>query len=149
MDSAGWALNINPAGGLTLATAANGVTTSLSSTRAVNDGGWHHVIAEVDRKAAAFTLYIDGRRDNTGPGIGPDVSLANTADLYVAGTAEGRRLNGAIDFLRIARGTLADSKTTIEELYAWQFHGPFLQDFTAHPRPADGGNAGAIDAVDR
>jgi len=37
-----------------------------------------------------------------------------------------------------ARGTLADSKTTIEELYAWEFNGPFLYDFTGRPRPAEG-----------
>jgi hypothetical protein len=47
--------------------------------------------------------------------------------------------------MRIARGTLAGSKTTIEELYAWEFNGPFLQDFTGRKRPADGGAAGAID----
>ena len=47
--------------------------------------------------------------------------------------------------MRMARGTLADSKTTIEELYAWQFNGPFLCDFTGHKRPDDGGCAGAID----
>ena len=65
----------------------------------------------------------------------------------MGGTPQGHNLNGAIDFLRIARGTLADSKTTIEELYAWEFHGPFLYDFTGRQRPADGGYAGAIDEV--
>jgi len=55
--------------------------------------------------------------------------------------------DGAIDFMRIARGTLADAKTTIYELYAWEFNGPFLCDFTGRERPADGGEAGAIDDV--
>ena len=82
-----------------------------------------------------------------GPALAADVSLANDADLYVGGTPQGHYLNGAIDFLRIARGTLADSKTTIEELYAWEFNGPFLYDFTGRERPADGGCAGAIDEV--
>jgi hypothetical protein len=50
-----------------------------------------------------------------------------------------------IEFLRIARGTLAEAKTTVEELYAWEFGGPFLEDFTGRKRPADGGEAGAID----
>jgi hypothetical protein len=53
-------------------------------------------------------------------------------------------LNGANDFLRIARGTLADSKTTIE-LYAGVPRA-ILHDFTDRERPADG-NAGAIDPV--
>jgi hypothetical protein len=72
---------------------------------------------------------------------GPDASLANDADLYVGGTPQGHNLDGAIDFMRIARSTLAD------ELYAWEFNGPFLYDFTGRERPADGGEAGAIDEV--
>ncbi len=120
---------------------------ALASRRVVNDGRWHHVIAEADRKAGTFTIYIDGKQDASGPGLGADASLANGADLYVAGTPQGHNLDGAIDFLRLARGTLADSKTTIEELYAWEFHGPFLYDFTGRERPADGGYAGAIDEV--
>ena len=67
----------------------------------------------------------------------------------MGGTPQGHGLDGAIDFLRIARGTLADAKTTIEELYAWEFGGPFLEDFTGRKRPADGGAAGAIDEVRR
>ena len=63
----------------------------------------------------------------------------------MGGTPQGHHLNGAIDFLRLARGTLADSKTTIAELYAWEFNGPFLDDFTGRRRPANGGCAGAID----
>ncbi len=86
-------------------------------------------------------------RTPAGPASAPDASLANDADLYVGGTPQGHNLDGAIDFLRIARGTLADAKTTIEELYAWEFHGPFLDDFTGRERPADGGEAGAIDDV--
>src|SRR5262249_50046322 len=38
-----------------------------------------------------------------------------------------------------------DAKTTVEELHAWEFGGPFLEDFTGRKRPADGGEAGAID----
>ena len=102
---------------------------------------------EADRKAGLFTIYLDGKLDNSGPGLDAETSLVNDADLYVAGTPQGGHLNGEIDFLRIARGTLADSKTTIEELYAWEFDGPFLYDFTGHKRPSTGGAAGAIDDV--
>ena len=145
-EGPGYALRVNEAGGVTLAvqvTADKAV--SLASKAAVNDGQWHHVIAEADRKAAAFTIYIDGKRDASGPGLGADSSLVNDADLYVGGTPQGHDLAGAIEFLRLARGTLADSRTTIEELYAWEFGGPFLQDFTGRTRGADGGEAGAID----
>jgi len=145
MDAAGYALRINEAGSVTLVTQAGGSKSSLAGHRVVNDGRWHHVIAESDRKAGTLTIYIDGKHEARGPGPGPDVSLANDADLYVAGTPQGHNLDGAIEFLRIARGTLADSQTTIEELYAWEFDGPFLYDFTGRKRPANGGAAGAID----
>jgi hypothetical protein len=145
MDDAGYALHISEAGGVILTAKSGGPAASLASRRAVNDGRWHHVVAEADRKAATFTIYVDGRQDAGGPGLGADASLANDADLYVGGTPQGHNLDGVIEFLRLARGTLADSKTTIEELYAWEFDGPFLYDFTGRKRPADGGDAGAID----
>jgi hypothetical protein len=115
---------------------------------AVNDAPWHHVIAEADRKARTFNVYIDGQRDTSGAGLGPDTSLANDADLYVGGAPNGHYFCGAIDFLRIARGTSADSKTTIEELYAWEFHGPFLSDFTGRERPANGGQPEQLRALE-
>ncbi len=146
IDRAGYVLGINKDGGVTLAATSGGATAWLDSRKAVNDGQWHHVIVEADRKAKTFAIYIDGKHDASGDGIGPEVSLANEAALYVGGAPNGHYLNGAIDFMRIARGTLADSKTTIEELYAWELDGPFLSDFTGHRRGPDGGYAGAIDA---
>ena len=143
--SRGFSLHINEAGGVTLAAQAVGSQASLDSKHLVNDGQWHHVIAEADRQSGTFTLYLDGQADTRGPGLNADSSLANDADLYVGGTPAGEYLNGSIEFLRLARGTLADSQTTIEELHAWQFDGPPLQDFTGRRRPADGGAAGALD----
>ena len=145
MNERGFVLGINKEGGVTFVATAESTPLYLDSRSAVNDGRWHHVIAEADRKARTFTIYLDGKRDASGPGLGLDASLANDADLYVAGASNGHYFCGAIDFLRIARGTLADSKTTIEELYAWEFHGPFLSDFTGRERPANGGAAGAIE----
>jgi hypothetical protein len=146
MGKAGYALRIDGKGSISLSASAGGPAASIASDRSVNDGGWHHVVAEVDRKSRSFTIYIDGRTDGSGRFLGLDDSLANEADLYVGGTRTGHYFNGAIDFLRIARGTLADSKTTIDELYQWEFNGPFLDDFTGHRRQASGGYAGAIDA---
>jgi Concanavalin A-like lectin/glucanases superfamily len=146
MNGVGWALGVNQGGGVSLTAKSGSVSGTLGSGTAVNDGQWHHVIAEVDRKARTCALYVDGKPSASGgSGIGADVSLANDADLCVGGTPKGHNLNGAIEFLRIARGTLADSKTTISELYAWEFNGPFLEDFTGRRRPANGGCAGAID----
>ncbi len=49
--------------------------------------------------------------------------------------------------MRVALGTLDDAKTTIEELYAGQFSGPFLEDFLGR-QPTGQRNAGAIEHVD-
>jgi hypothetical protein len=144
MSEVGWALNVNQAGGVSLITKAAAAPIELASHVGINDGQWHHVLAEVDRKARTFCIYVDGKPDVTCAGPGPDVFFDNDADLYVGGTPTGHFLNGVIDFIRIARGSLADSKTTIEELYAWEFNGPFLDDFLGHRRPSDGGCAGAI-----
>jgi hypothetical protein len=73
------------------------------------------------------------------------VSLANDGDLFVGGTPVGRYLDGTLDFLRVAHGTLADAETTIQELYAWEFDGPFVRDFAGRKRGGEGHAAGAIE----
>ncbi|MBN1558344.1 MAG: right-handed parallel beta-helix repeat-containing protein, partial [Lentisphaerae bacterium] len=100
----------------------------LRSAGAVADGRWHHLVAEADRGGNRLTFYLDGKLDTSGAGVGA-VSLANDADLYVAGSPAGDFLAVTFDFIRIAQGTLADADTTIEELYAWEFDGPHLRDF--------------------
>jgi hypothetical protein len=142
-NDVGWALVVNQTGGVTLLTKSGRGSASLASRTAVNNGQRHRLIAEADRKAGTFTLYLDGKPDSYGPGLGADASLADDSDLYVSGTPSGRCLIGALDFMRPARGSLSDSKTTIEELCAWEFSGPFLDDFTGRRRPANGGSAGA------
>ena len=50
------------------------------------------------------------------------------------------------NFLRIARSSLAESKTSIEELYDWEFDGPFLRDFAGKEPTGKGRDAGAFEA---
>jgi hypothetical protein len=87
---------------------------------------------------------VDGKKDRSADGVDDSVSLANEGDVYVGGTPEGRYLDGAWDFLRIAQGTLSDAGNTIEELYAWEFDGPQMRDFTDR-KPTGARNAGAIE----
>jgi hypothetical protein len=70
-------------------------------------------------------------------------SLANSGDFFV-GKGSAGLLRGELDFLRVSRGTLADALTSIEELYAWQFAGPFLRAWDGSMRSTDGGVAGAV-----
>jgi len=122
-----------------------GASAELVSEAALADGRWHHLIAEADRDARTLALYVDGKLDGTGPGLGP-VSLANDGDLYVGGSPFGHHLSGALEYLRIVRGTLADAHTTIEELYAWQFDGPAHRDMRGRPPQGQARDAGAIES---
>jgi hypothetical protein len=144
-DGTGYALEVDGAGRPRLALGADGRRLcSRVAVVPINDGQWHHVVAEVDRATPqGITLYVDGRRaDGEWLGQMPpvDLSLANTAD-FVA----GRGLAATFDFLRVARGTLGDSRTTIEELYEWEFDGPFLKDFFGNASAEGRRCAGAMD----
>ncbi len=117
---------------------------TLVSNQKIADGQWHHIIAEASRNRR-HVLYIDGRVDSYGHGIVAPVDISNDSDLFVGGTPDGENLAMTIEFLRITRGTIAESQTTIGELYKWQFDGPQFRDFTG-ALPSDGKrDAGAIE----
>jgi hypothetical protein len=103
----------------------------------VNDGAWHHLLVEFTRAAPAqVTMYLDGvNADGASAGALPaaGVSIANSAQFLVGKGASGNYLAGDIEFLRIARASLAEAYTTVEELYDWQFAGPALADFRGVP----------------
>ena len=133
-----------------------GSACSRTSAAVVNDGKWHHLIAEVNRKnPQGINLYLDGRLSN-GPWSGrmdKTTSLSNPADFLVGKTGVGaagdseRFFAGALDFLRVSRGTLADAETTIEELYQWEVDGPFLKDFHGRSPTGRSRDAGAVEYV--
>ncbi len=145
MADAGYSLAVDRKGHLSFSVRSGKSAAEISSRAQVNNGRWHHVIAEADRGSKTLTLYVDGSRDTVGAGIGPDVSLANESSLHLGGTPAGRHLAGTLEFARIALGTLTDAKTTIQELYAWQFDGPFLRDWNDRKAGEGQRAAGAID----
>ena len=141
----GYELGVDAAGAIQFRVKADAEATVVSPA-SVADGRWHHVIAECDRKGGALRLYLDGRRVAETPAALRG-SARHDGELRVGrGADSATAFSGGLDFLRIALGTLADSKTTIEELYAWQFDGPFLRDFTGR-KPTGPRAAGALDAV--
>lgn len=137
-DATGYAATV-AAGKLVFSAGAASVT----SAAVIADGAWHHLVCELDREADRLRIYVDGRLDAEAAGPG-NASLENGADLVVGGSPAGDHLAVTIDFLRIARATLAASDTSIEELHAWQFDGPFLRDFTGR-KPVGKRDAGAIE----
>jgi hypothetical protein len=141
-DAAGYELALGPDGGPVFTLRSGGQASALACPVAVNDGQWHHVIAEADRAARRLTIYVDGKPAAAGVcALTADASLANTADFTA-----GKGLAVTLDFLRIAQGTLADARTSIGELYAWQFDGPFLKDFAGSAPAGARRDAGAMEA---
>jgi hypothetical protein len=136
----GYTLRVADGGRAMLRLTAGEGAAAVTSPTPVNDGVWHHLLAEVDRESGKATLYLDGKQagQDSLEGLG-NGSLANRADFLV-----GKGLTGAVDFLRVCRSTLAESRTDIDELYAWAFNGPFLHDFCGTRREG-AKTAGAIE----
>jgi len=62
----------------------------------INDGNWHHVIAEADRPSKTLTLYVDGRLDGQQP------CSMFTGSLDFIGSYNGNvSLDGVLDDVRV------------------------------------------------
>ncbi|HPD16770.1 MAG TPA: LamG domain-containing protein [Planctomycetota bacterium] len=140
----GYALSLDGDGRLAFLVRGDAAASAGTRDR-VNDGRWHHVVAECDRAAATLRVYLDGATAAEARGARLGGSLANGADFLVGKGATGAYFAGAMDFLRVCRGTLADAKTTIEELYAWEFGGPQHRDFCGRRPAGKGRDAGALE----
>lgn len=109
----------------------------------VNNGQWIHLLAEIDRNAGV-TIYLDGKKsETTTTGTIPAGSLSTSADFQVGGGPGATPLAVSLAYLRVAQTTLAESRTSIEELRAWQFDGPQFRDFAGRKRD-DSSPAGAL-----
>lgn len=145
----GYELSVNGEGTVEMTLyESGGATVSRAGDAVVNDSAWHHVLAEVNRNAS-IDIYIDGILSNgvlsgAMPAVGN--SLFNSADLLVGKDNDDNFFRGAIDFLRISKGTLFDARTTVDEIYKWQNDGPFLYDMKGNA-PDGIRDAGAIEAM--
>lgn len=144
----GYRLHINKNGYPALVVSAKGKDHEVIGNKPIDDEEWHHVIAEIDRKTGKMTIFIDGKKEGvTLCNLDASASLSNSADFYVGRDNEGENyFVGAIDFMRISRGTLADAETDISELYKWQFNGPVKYDFAGNP-PEGKRDIGAIERI--
>jgi hypothetical protein len=97
---------------------------------------WRHLVVEADR-AAGIRFHVDGKPAGGRAGALPAGSLSNPGDFLVGGGPGLAHFEGDIEYLRVAQSTLAESRTSIEELHAWQFAGPQFRDFAGNPREAD------------
>jgi hypothetical protein len=145
LADAGYQLAINRAGGATFSVLGGGAKSEVASGARIADGRWHHLVAELDRKSGMLAIYTDGKRTAEAKSSLPaGASLSNGADFLVAKNADGHLFAGSIAYLRVARASLAESRTSIEELYDWEFDGPFLRDFCGRDIGATPRYAGAL-----
>lgn len=154
--SSGYRLSIDAAGKPVLEILyGDSVVAARTGTHAVNDGDWHHLLVEVERDEIVpdnrpIRIFLDGE-EATGAwnGLMPTkyVQLSNRSDFFVGGAPDKTGLQGAIDFLRVSRGTLEDAYTSYEELYSWQFDGPQFRDFRGIAPNGSGRDAGAFEFV--
>ncbi len=146
----GWKLELGPQGRPVVSLRVGGsLVSSFLADASAADSAWHHLLVEVTREMVnGIRLWLDGQPANgVFTGTTPVASLANNADLYVGGGPGQAFLACELEFLRVARGTLQEAWTTAEELYAWEFSGPFLRDyFGASPNGARR-DAGAMESA--
>ena len=116
---------------------------------ALNDDEWHHLVAEYDREKEAVNIFVDGKASSIEKAgtLQNTVSLTNQEDFTVGrhSTEAKGFFRGSMDFVRLSQGSFADSETTIEELYEWQFNGPFLKDFFGSDPKGARRDVGAIE----
>ena len=145
----GYRIFVNKKGYAAFEISKDGKHYSVASDAKINDGDWHHVLAEIDRNTGRMTIYTDGVKDaEMDSDLPASASIDNKADFIVgkSSAADNGYLEGAIDFMRVCHATLEDAKTTIGELYAWQFtHGPHLFDMRGQEPRGKRRDAGALE----
>lgn len=132
-DGVGYRLSLEEGRAAFRVQTSDGTKASVRSEKPISQGQWTHLMAECDRQANQLRLYIDGKLAVEAPAK-LSGSLSNRGDFLVGGGPGLDNFSGQLDFLRVALSTLAESATSIEELYAWQFEGPQYFDFAGHNR---------------
>jgi hypothetical protein len=147
----GYQVDITGGGKIRFSILENGtVLHSISGAKTVNDNEWHHALIEVDRNAG-IAVFIDGISSNGelfGTLPAATVSLSNTSDFLAGKNKDGNFFNGIMDFMRLSKGNLTEAQTSFEELYKWEFDGPFSKDFSGNI-PIGKRDAGALETGEK
>ncbi|MFA7202012.1 MAG: LamG domain-containing protein, partial [Candidatus Paceibacterota bacterium] len=81
-----------------------GVDTTASYD--IGDGGWHHIVAVVDRITSKVFIYVDGILRNNGGNISSVGNIDNSTNLRIGASGAGP-WNGPIDDVRIYNRALS------------------------------------------
>ncbi|MFW5864002.1 MAG: LamG domain-containing protein, partial [bacterium] len=144
---AGYRLYVNADGKAEFQISSGGRNNSVVTAAAINDGKWHHVLAELDRETGRMTIYLDGKESAEAKAAIPATASLDAQSDFLVGKAhdDSMFLRGAIDFMRVCQGTLEDANTDIAELYEWQTNGPWKYDFAGNPPKGKARDAGALE----
>ncbi len=75
---------------------------TLTSTAAINNGAWHHLVATHDSKTGAIRIYVDGVLDKSGTGsVGSHRSNGNLWIGAIKSGGSNSFFNGVIDQMQI------------------------------------------------
>ncbi|MCW3063941.1 MAG: hypothetical protein JWN32_1113 [Solirubrobacterales bacterium] len=74
---------------------------TIASTRSINDGAWHQVVATRDGLTGALSLYVDGRVDGSGAGPPSRRYAVNGLTLGSLQSGPGDFLRGSVDEVAI------------------------------------------------
>ncbi|MEJ2008464.1 MAG: putative Ig domain-containing protein [Acidobacteriota bacterium] len=88
----------------------NGTAASVSGTKDISDGNWHHVVAVRDAAAGQIRIYVDGSLENSVPATftsGFDFSTPLNIGWVNKGT--GHHFIGTIDEVALYNVVLSDS----------------------------------------
>ena len=89
--------------------------TTITSTKAVNDGLWHHVVATRSGVTGAMQLYVDGVLQATG--IASTAPRSTPVSLHIGNLQSGYNyLAGSIDEVRLYNHVV--SPATVTQLYS-------------------------------
>lgn len=83
---------------------------TVTGTKLLNDGQWHHVAAVYDPVAKQIRVYTDYVQDNTSVATTFTSLIGNTTDLWIGQQQSGTsKLDGDIDMIRVTRAALDPS----------------------------------------
>jgi hypothetical protein len=114
-----WWIRVQSGGIVTFLWDDGGSENSVTSSRTIHDGNWHHVAAVRDANSNELRIYIDGSLDGSKADTTTG-SIANTLPITIAsfnGTSS-RNLTGEIDWISVTSAALAPGGFVADRLVA-------------------------------
>lgn len=107
----GFRSGLTSAGLVSFWTSQSGGDFNVTSTKAINDGNWHHLAFTYDDATSTFTMYIDGVKNGSTTGS----YVVGTPGLYINGGIGGiTRSNSSFDDFKVYSSALSADEIKID-----------------------------------